>query len=388
MSASIDGRPPAATAAPRPASRLSGVTASPIRAMYEGAPPDCLSLGLGEPGWELPEAAREALRLASELKACVYGPNRGLPGLEKALGEFYGRSPDELMITAGSQAALFALFQAYAEPGSEVLVPDAGFLAYPRLAAMAGARPVAYGLGGGGAFSAAAFRAALDASPAAAVAVINHPANPTGGGAEAAALRAAAEACASRGVLLISDESYAELHLGERQPRLAELTDYGVTVASLSKAWAAPGLRIGWALGRPEVLAPARLVHNYMNTAPARPSQVAAEALIRASAQVLPASRAALALRWERFRSAAERYLGLSPKAPAGGFYAWLRLPSGAESDPPAFCLRVRDEGRVIVVPGLAFGEAGRAYARLSFAGAPDEIEEAMRRLGPFWRKS
>jgi len=53
-----------------------------------------------------------------------------------------------------------------------------------------------------------------------------------------------------------------------------------------------------------------------------------------------------------------------------------------------AFCLRLRDEGGVVVVPGSAFGEGGRGHVRLSYAGDLAQIREGVRRLAPFWRKS
>jgi aspartate/methionine/tyrosine aminotransferase len=51
-----------------------------------------------------------------------------------------------------------------------------------------------------------------------------------------------------------------------------------------------------------------------------------------------------------------------------------------------AFALRLRDEAKVVLIPGLAFGEAGRGHARLSFAATPDQLCEGVRRLAPFWR--
>jgi aspartate/methionine/tyrosine aminotransferase len=53
-----------------------------------------------------------------------------------------------------------------------------------------------------------------------------------------------------------------------------------------------------------------------------------------------------------------------------------------------AFCLRLRDQGGVVVVPGQAFGQGGRGHVRLSYAGDPGQIVEGLRRLAPFWRES
>ena len=365
-----------------PAARLAQLRPSPIRALAEGAPADAVPMGLGEPGWDLPEPARAALAQASG--PCAYGPNAGLPALQEAVGAFHGIPAAQVLLTTGSQGALFALIQAYAGPGDAVLVPDPGFLAYPALARLAGAEPVPYALGTGFRLDPARFREALERTPRARVAVLNHPGNPTGAGTTLEALRAVAEACAAKDVLLLSDEVYRELRLGPPVPSLREATGTGLVLGSVSKAWGAPGLRVGWALGDPALLAPARLVHAYMVTAPARPSQLAALALVASSATVLAEAREHLRLRWEAFSGAYEAGFGRAPEPSAGGFYHWQPLPEGV--DPMAFCLRLRDEGKVIVVPGLAFGEGGRGFLRLSYAGAPDRIREGVARLAPFWR--
>ncbi len=369
----------------RLAARLEGLGTSPIRAMHAGAPAGSVPLGLGEPTWELPPCARAAL---AELDgSCGYGPNAGLPELVGALASFYGAAPEEVLVASGSQGALFALFQAWLGPGDELLVPDPGFLAYPNLARLAGAACVAYRLGPGGGLDPAAFRAALDASPAAKAAVINFPSNPTGGGASLAALREVAAACEERGILLVSDEVYRELYLGPRPPSLRDASGYGLVLSSASKGWGGPGLRVGWAIGDPELLAPARLLHASMVSCPARPSQLAALALVEASAEVRPAARAELRARWEALAGALRAELGVEAELPAGAFYYWLPLPA-LEADGTAFCMRVRDEARVILVPGSAFGRAGARFARLSYAARPEEIAEGVRRLAPLWRRA
>jgi len=367
-----------------PASRLGHLKPSPIRALSEGAPASAIPMGLGEPGWALPEPGR--LAFLDIHGPCAYGPNAGLPELREAVSGFFGEDPDRVMLATGSQGALFALFQAWLEPGDTVLVPDPGFLSYPALAHMAGAEPRPYPLGADFRLDADAFCGTLDRTPNAKMAIINHPANPTGAGASREALAQVAEACDRRGILLISDEVYRQLYLGERPASLRELTDTGLVLGSVSKAWGGPGLRLGWALGDPKWLAPARLLHAYMVTAPAAPAQRAALALIRESDTVLPAARQEVRTRWEAFETAYRTHFGTAPALASGGFYHWLQIPEAAQADPMAFCLRLRDEGGVVVVPGSAFGEGGRRHIRLSFAGDPAATAEGVRRLAPYWR--
>jgi aspartate/methionine/tyrosine aminotransferase len=107
---------------------------------------------------------------------------------------------------------------------------------------------------------------------------------------------------------------------------------------------------------------------------------------VEASGSIFPRARAELSLRWEAFRDAAREFLGREPRIPAGGFYSWLPLPDRGRENPVSFCLRIRDENGVIVIPGIAFGAAGNPFIRASWAGSPADICEGVRRLAPFLR--
>ena len=369
------------------ATRVTSLSPSLIRAMSVGAPPEAIDLGLGVPGWSLPEPARRAL---TECGTCDeplgYGPNGGVPELVSAIADYHlladGEGADQVMVAAGSQGALTALFLAHVSPGQLVLVPDPGFPAYATLARLAGAIPVPYRLGPGGNLDAEAFTQALDSGDVA-LAVLNHPGNPTGGGASLDALATVASACRAAGAVLVSDEVYREVHLGRRPASLRDVTDSGVVVSSVSKGWAAPGLRVGWAVGDPALLQPARLVHNAMTTSAARPSQLAATTLLRASDQVLHQTRRELIQRWSIAQTGPQSVRPVS--TPAGGFYAWIPVPQWASHDTSGFCLRVRDKGKVIVVPGTAFGRAGEGFVRISCGGDPRLLAQGLARLAPFW---
>ena len=368
----------------RPASRVATLRPSPIRLISEGAPPDAIPLGLGEPTWDLPEPGRKALaRFAGN---CGYGPTVGLPELRRAIAVHHGAHEDEVLVTCGSEEALYALIQAWVEPGDRVLVPDPGFVAYGSLVTLAGGEVITYPLDAADRFrlDAEALVARLD-QPGLKVVILNHPCNPTGGGANAEALNRVAVACEARGLLLISDEVYRDLHHGRPQPSLREVSGYGVVTSSVSKGWGAPGLRVGWMVGDPKWLAPARTVHAFAVTTAAYPSQMAALALIEASSEVLSAARAEIRERFEALAGAMKAELGQDIEAPDGAFYHWLELPRPAHADPMAFALRLRDEGRVVLVPGIIFGEGGRRHARLSFAASPAQLREGVRRLAPFW---
>ena len=368
------------------APRIGGLKPSPVRMMMEGAPADASPLGLGEPSWELPQVARKALAVAGE-GVCGYGPNNGLAELRAAIGRRYGVGPDDVLVAAGSQASLFALYHAYLGPGDVVLIPDPYFPAYAALAQLAGASVALYATSPERGFrpDAASFLAALEANPGARVAVVGAPGNPTGGGIDAEDLRRIAAACHERDVLLVSDEVYRELWFGSPCVGLRDVARTGVVISSMSKGFGAPGLRVGWISGDAALLAPARTIHSYMCTSAALTSQRAAIALLDAADDVAAAARREMATRWEAFSSTAAECWGVRPRRPDGAFYWWSALPPHAGTDDLAFALRLRDEAHVVTTPGFAFGPSGKGRLRISFAAAPERVAEGVRRMTRLW---
>ncbi len=368
----------------KPSQRVTNLELSPIRRFSEGAPADAIPLAIGQPTWDLPVEGQEALRRFAGV--CSYGPGSGSRELREELAAMYHATYDEVMISSGSQGSLFSLLQSFVNPGERVLIPDPGFVTYRNLVLYCEGIPCTYPLSAANHYrlNKESIFEALDRTNARVV-IINHPANPTGGGMVSDELVAIADECFRRDVLLISDEVYRELYLGVRPPSLRDVTRSGVVVSSVSKAWGAPGLRVGWAIGSPRWLEPARLVHAYTVTSASSISQLAATALIRSSESIHVAAREQVKIRWTSLAAALDKHLQMKASPPDGAFYYWLPIPRSAQTDPMAFCFRIRDEARVLLVPGEAFGAGGRTYVRLSYAATPEQITEGVRRIVPYW---
>jgi aspartate/methionine/tyrosine aminotransferase len=345
-----------------------------------------MPLGVGEPTWDLPEPGRRILNEWSG--RAPYGAGTGLPELRKAVASYYQVDYEEVFITQGSVGALFALLQAWVGPGDKVLLPDPGFVTYRNIVLFSEAEPIYYPLNEQNRFRLDADQiiSRLDDEQVKAL-IVNHPSNPTGAGCTGADLKRVADACEARGVLLIADEVYRDLYFGTRPASLREVSHYGVVVSSVSKAWGAPGLRVGWAVGAPEILAPAQTIHSYATTSPSYIAQKAALALIESTDVIHAQARQELAVRWEALRVAKRDQFGEEPEPPDGTFYHFIRLPEYAVADPIAFAVKLRDEADVVAIPGLVFGEQGRSYLRVSFAARPEQIVEGIRRLAPYWKR-
>src|SRR5437763_23677 len=128
----------------KPAQRLQGVELSLIRQINALATPLSTNLGIGEPNVEPDQTLRDFARRAAATASWHYTPNAGSPALRKLLAGSTWDPKSEICVTAGTQEGLFAIFQAFVDPGDEVLVPNPGFVSYATLARLCGAAPVTY----------------------------------------------------------------------------------------------------------------------------------------------------------------------------------------------------------------------------------------------------
>src|SRR6266700_3806048 len=129
--------------------RVRGIEKSAIRQFFDRAPAGSINFGLGEPDLPTPDVVRQAAIRAIQDERNGYTTHAGLVALrELVAGEYasLGAAPDRVIITAGSQEALYLALTTLVDEGDEVLLPDPGFVAYPTIVRMAGGRPVFYKL--------------------------------------------------------------------------------------------------------------------------------------------------------------------------------------------------------------------------------------------------
>jgi aspartate aminotransferase len=358
------------------ADRVEQVSISGIREVFEAAGEDAINLGIGQPDFPTPDHARQAAVDAIQRgDADAYTSNKGLRSLREAISRKHGRDndlavdPENLIVTAGGSEALHLAFEAHLNPGDEVIIPDPGFVSYDALTRIAGGTPVPVGLRDDLSLDPGAVEAAITEDTA--MFVVNSPANPTGAVQSPDDMRAFAELADEHDVLCVTDEVYEHIvYEGEhRSPMEFAETDNVVVVNACSKSYSMTGWRLGWVAASSRRIERMLPVHQYIQACASAPAQYAAEAALTGPQDQVEEMVTAFQERRDVLLDGLAD-MGLDVPTPQGAFYAMPRVPEGWVDE-------VLDRG-VIAVPGHAFGEHGRGYARLSYATSMADIHEAI----------
>lgn len=353
---------------------------------------DVVNLSAGQPSSPAPAPVLAAAERALRTQSLGYTVTPGIPELREAIAAHHSTlvgSPvdaGDVVVTTGSSGAFTLLFLAAFDVGDEVVMARPGYPAYRNTLQALGVRVVEVDAGPESRFQPTV--AMLDALPRPpAGLVVASPANPTGTIIPADELAALARWCAEHGTLLISDEIYHGLSYGS--PAVSPATSSAwthsresVVIGSVSKYFSMTGWRLGWMLvPRGLHRAVERLAGNLTICPPALSQHAAVAAFT-------PESRAELDGHVLRYRENRDLLLaglpgvGLGDLAPAdGAFYAYADI-SHLTHDSTAWCAELLARTGVALAPGVDFDTVrGNGTVRLSFAGATEDVREALVRL-------
>ena len=369
----------------QPPAFLRGIEKSPIRQITDRAKPGDISFGLGEPDLPTPEVIRRAAVRAIQEERNGYTLQAGLPALRERVASDYPHlklSTDQVIITAGSQEAMYLALMTLVEAGDEVLIPNPGFVAYPTITQMAGGRSVFYRLPAASDFSFDLDNFKLGLSSKTKVVVCTSPSNPTGRTLTSEELRSMAQAVEESGsdAFIISDEIYRDLYYtGERPSSISEFYPRTIIVSGLSKSMSMTGWRLGWILGDEAVIRAAHLLHGYVTTCASTISQKAALAAwsdeaVEARSQI----RDTFHVRRDHLL-ALLRSVGLRCITPDGAFYTMVDVSCYGSSVEVAEAML---EAGVVTVPGSAFGSESEGFLRCSFCADLPVLAEGVKRMG------
>jgi aspartate/methionine/tyrosine aminotransferase len=349
---------------------------------------DVISLAPGQPSSPAPAPVRAAAAEALERNVLGYTEQLGILELREAIAGHYAHrygldvSADEVVVTTGSSGAFILAFLAAFDAGARVAMSRPGYPAYRNILRALGCEVLELPCGSQTRFQPTVdMLAELDEPPHGLV--IASPANPTGPALRPRELAGLADWCTAHGVRLISDEIYHGITYGEPPTSAWSTSREAIVVNSFSKYFAMPGWRLGWMLVPRKLRRAVDRLTGNLTLCPPTLGQYAALAAFT------PESYAEVDGHVAHYRAnrdlllAGLAELGVDRLAPIdGAFYAYADI-SHLTHDSMAFCRRLLDETGVAIAPGIDFDPVeGGKFIRLSYAGATEDVTEALRRLG------
>lgn len=349
---------------------------------------DVLLLSIGDPDLgTIPaviDRAIERLRTGD----IHYTPAAGRPALREAIARLHHArcgqnvSPENIVFFAGAQNALFAASMCLAGCGDEVITFDPMYTTYPATIEVSGARMVRAPTGAG-------LRPDLEAlesrvTPRTRALLWASPGNPSGVILNERELQVIGRIAQQHDLWLIIDEVYAGLAPGGRVPSLAAtLPERVVTISSLSKSHAMPGVRAGWLVGPRPLAAHAQSLAMCMLFGLPGFIQEAAITALSMAGEAERRIRELCEARSARLRAGLESIPGIRAVPPDAGMFM-LADVSGTGLSAHEFMRRLYEQERVSVMDGAAFGHQTRRFVRICFATDEATIDAACERIRRF----
>jgi len=291
--------------------------------------------------------------------------------------------PEQVILTCGASPAFVLALSCLFAPGDRVAFARPGYVAYRNTVKALHLEPVEIGCGEAERFQITA--AAIERlDPAPQGLILASPANPTGTIIAPEELAAIARVCRARGIRIVSDEIYHGLsYVGPARSALQEEPE-ALVVNSFSKYFSMAGWRLGWLIVPPALIDAARARMGNLFLTPPSLAQHAGLAAFDCRDELEGHVRT-----YARNRDlllAALPALGLRKIAPPdGAFYIYADI-GHLTDDSMDFCMRLLIDTGVATAPGIDFDPVdGHRFMRFSFAVSTDRIEEALRRIGPWF---
>ena len=399
--------PPAAKQALPFADRLQNVETSAIRELFKLlGKPGIISFAGGFPDPALFDV--EGLQISANAvlsnnagPVLQYGATEGWGPLREQISHFMAGkgatvTPEGLIVTTGSQQALDLIGKTMISPGDKVIVEAPTFLATIQCFRLYGAHLIGAPIDTNGVDVDRLEQLIAEHKPKL-VYLIPTFGNPSGATLSLERRLRVLELAARTRTLVVEDDPYGELYFDQSPPpsllalseQVSGSRDYLVHCGSLSKILS-PGLRVGWMIAPPELLARATMCKQFSDAHTSNLTQAIGAHYLTLGrlGAALGVVRSTYAQRARVMAASLQRALGaaIAFDAPQGGMFFWARLTgvNGGPANAAEFAKRAIDR-LVAFVPGAPFyaHDADPATLRLSFATADvAKIEEGVARLG------
>lgn len=351
---------------------------------------DVINLGIGDPDQPTPEHIIAALtRAVHDPANHQYPSSVGLLRYRETVASWYqGRFGVELdpgtqvISLLGSKEGIAHISMAYLDAGDVNLVPDPGYPVYGIGTQLAGGTSYLMPLKEENGYLPVLEDIPAQIAQQAKLMFINYPNNPTGAVADLDYFQQVVEFARSYDILVCHDAAYSELaYDGYQSPSFLQAlgaAKVGVEFHSLSKTYNMTGWRIGWMAGNREAVEVLGRFKSNVDSGVFQAVQYAGIAALEGSQDGV----ADLQKMYQERRDAAVegmRQLNWSFQSPRGGFYIWVKVPSGFTST--EYCEMILEKAQVIITPGNGYGQYGEGYFRIALTVDASRITEALQRI-------
>ena len=319
---------------------------------------------------------------------------RDLPELKQAVCDYYERrfgvsgiTPSMVQSCNGTQEGVGHLGLALLDPGDTILVPDPCYPVFEAGAKIADAKLEYYPLVAEHNYL--PYVAGIDSEVAdrAKYMIVSLPANPVGSVGTPEVYEEIIAFAREHDLLIVHDNAYSDIVFdGEPGGSFLQYPgalEVGVEFFSLSKSFNVTGARIGFLVGREDVVSAFAKLRSQIDFGMFFPIQKAAIACLNCPRDEVEAQR----LKYQERRDAlcdGLEDLGWERPNAHGSMFVWAKLPGG-RTDSMAFCEELMEKAGVVVTPGASFGPSGEGHVRMALVLPPDQIAlavEAIREAG------
>ena len=352
------------------------------------------NMSVGTPDFKPYDHVVEALTQAAQDPEMWKYALRDLPELKQAVCDYYERrfgvsgiTPSMVQSCNGTQEGVGHLGLALLDPGDTILVPDPCYPVFEAGAKIADAKLEYYPLVAEHNYL--PYVAGIDPEVAdrAKYMIVSLPANPVGSVGTPKVYEEIIAFAREHDLLIVHDNAYSDI-VFDGEPggiflQYPGALEVGVEFFSLSKSFNVTGARIGFLVGREDVVSAFAKLRGQIDFGMFFPIQKAAIACLNGPRDEVEAQR----LKYQERRDAlCDGLEGLGWERPNahGSMFVWAKLPGG-RTDSMAFCEELMEKAGVVVTPGASFGPSGEGHVRMALVLPPDQIAlavEAIREAG------
>ena len=358
----------------------------------ETAGNDVIHLEIGDPDFNSPKIAKDALKRCLDKNITHYVQSSGLPELKdaciSATEKSRGFSPsyEQLLITSGANIQIYLAISCLLNPGDEIILSDPSFVSYTSIIKACRGVPVYIPLQEKDSFRLNPEEVKRKINNKTKAIIVNSPHNPTGAVLNRERIQELYRLCDKYGIYLISDEVYGRMIFNDSQAgfysasQIDHCLNRTILIHSFSKTFAMTGWRIGAVTGPKDIIKRMQLLFETITSCVPPFIQLAAAEVLKHGGQVSLEMINEYQQRRDLLVDGINQIDDISCMKPEGTFYAFANIKNYISSS-VQFSNNLLEKRNVATCPGIYFGTKGEGYVRFCFATSKENITTALARM-------